>query len=201
MAQNPDVTTGARHDTRTVTALLRTRDTGGGVPDAAIALVYDRLRQMARRALRGERRGHTLTPTALAHEAYLKLLGMRRIEWQNRDHFFAIAMRTMRRVLVDHAVARRAQKRGGDGSRVELRDSDAAANVRPDDVLAVHEALERLALIAPTAVRIVECRVFLGLTIEETASSLDLSPATVKRHWTVARAWLTRELTGDRSRG
>jgi RNA polymerase sigma factor (TIGR02999 family) len=184
-----------------VTALLRTRDAGGGAPDAAMPVVYDRLRQIARRVLRGERRGHTLTPTALAHEAYLKLLGMHRIEWQNRDHFFATAVRTMRRVLVDYAVARRAQKRGGDRSPLVLRDSDAAANVRADDVLAVHEALDRLAAIAPTAVRIVECRVFLGLTIEETASSLDLSPATVKRHWTMARAWLTRELTGDRSRG
>jgi RNA polymerase sigma factor (TIGR02999 family) len=157
-------------------------------------VVYDRLRQLARRALRGERRGHTLTPTALAHEAYMRLAGMRAVEWQNREHFFAIAMRSMRRILVNHAVARRAQKRGGDARPVSLDDVAAEREPSPDDVLAVDAALERFAAIAPVAARVVECRVFLGMTVEETAAALQISAATVKRHWTAARAWLTREL-------
>lgn len=190
----------ASGDPHALTRLLRAAGPRRGAPDRVVPLVYDALRRLAWRALRGERSGHTLSPTALAHEAYLKLLGMRRIEWQNRDHFFATAMRTMRRVLVDHAVARRAQKRGGDAHPMELTDAALVTHERADDVVAVHEALDRLAALSPVAVRIVECRVFLGLTIEETASTLNLSPATVKRHWTTARAWLTRELTPGRPR-
>lgn len=146
-----------------------------------------------------ERGEHTLQATALIHEAYLRLVDQRRVEWRNRAHFFGIAAQMMRRVLVDHARARLAAKRGGDVRAITLErvvdadeqggDADAAL-----DVLALHEALERLALLDPQQARLVELRYFGGMNIDETATALGISPATVKREWTVARAWLRREL-------
>jgi RNA polymerase sigma-70 factor, ECF subfamily len=184
---------------RTVTALLQLATHGDARAfDDLVPIVYDHLRRLAHRALRGERRGHTLNTTALAHEAYAKLAGLNRMQWQNRAHFFAVAAQAMRRILVDYAVARKARKRGGGWHSVDLDSAlDQAALIsddRLDEVLNVDAALKRLARIDARVVRIIECRVFLGMTIEETADALELSPATVKRHWTTARAWLTREL-------
>jgi len=166
--------------------------------DQLVPLVYETLRALAHRALRGERAGHTLSTTALAHEAYLKLVGVEQIAWQDRSHFFAMAARAMRRILVDYAVARNAQKRGGGVVAIELDAEALATENQIEDVLALNEALDRLESVAPHAVRVVECRVFTGMTIEETAAALELSPTTVKRHWSMARAWLNRELSGIR---
>ena len=184
-------------DRTSVTTLLH--DAGRGERtafDRLFPMVYGSLRRLASSALRRERRGHTLSATALANEAYMRLAALRRIAWQDRAHFVAVAARTMRRVLVNHAVARRAQKRGAGAGSVDIDSVPLVTDDRLEDVLAVHEALDRLQKIAPAAARVVECRVFMGLTIEETAAAMELSPATVKRHWTTARAWLTRELLG-----
>lgn len=159
-----------------------------------IPIVYDRLRAIARRQMAKEAGGHTLTATALVHEAYTDLVGLERIDWRDRAHFFAVASRVMRRVLIDHAVAKKAQKRGGDRSRIPLDEALTAAEERPDDFLALNEALERLEAMDERQSRVVECRFFAGMTIETTAEALGVSPATVSRDWTAARAWLNREL-------
>ena len=161
--------------------------------------VYAELHQQAARAMRRENDDHTLQATALVHEVYLRLVDQQRIQWQNRAQFFGIAAQTMRRVLVDHARAQHAEKRGGDLRQVTLV-GEAIADANPDnvngvDVLALHEALETLAAMDPKQARLVELRYFGGLTIEETAETLGVSPATVKREWAVARAWLRRELS------
>jgi RNA polymerase sigma factor (TIGR02999 family) len=166
--------------------------------------VYAQLRRLAHRALRRERRGHTLNTTALAHEAYAKLAGLTRLQWRDRAHFFSVAAGAMRRILVDYALSRKAQKRDGgrervplDGPSLDALPVDGLPLVSDDrlaEVLHVDAALERLASIDPRSVRIVECRAFLGMTIDETARALDLSATSVKRHWTLARAWLAREL-------
>lgn len=163
--------------------------------DEVVPLVYDELRRLARRYLRGERCNHTLQPTALVNEAYLCLARQDGVAWQNRTHFLAIAARTMRHVLVDHARERAALKRGGDRKRVTLH-SWVRVQERDVDVTALDEALARLDAFDPRGCRVVELRYFGGLTIEETAEVLSVSPATVKRHWTVAKAWLYRELSG-----
>jgi RNA polymerase sigma factor (TIGR02999 family) len=160
-------------------------------------LVYGELRRMAHRRMQQERAGHTFSTTALVHEAYLELVDLDRIDWQDRTHFFALAARVMRHVLVDYAVKRTAQKRGGDRDRVPLREGDAAVEVDLTDVLAVHQALTRLEDMDERQARVVECRFFGGLTIDETSEALDVSPATVGRDWRVARAWLNRELTTE----
>lgn len=183
-----------------VTGLLREAGRGDRrALDQLVPLVYDTLRSLAHRALRHERPGHTLSTTALAHEAYLKLVGVEHIAWQDRSHFFAVAAQAMRRILVDYAVARKAKKRGGGAVPIDLDDIQLATDNQIEQVLVLNEALDRLESAAPHAVRVVECRVFTGMTIEETAAALDLSPATVKRHWSAARAWLNRELTGIRN--
>ena len=161
--------------------------------DEAMRLVYDELRRLAARYLRAERRGHTLQPTALVNEAYLCLARQDGVAWQNRDHFVAIAAKTMRRVLVDHARERGALKRGGDRKRVTLH-SWIRIDDRDVDVLALDEALERLSEFDDASCRVIELRYFGGLTLEETAKVLELSPATIKRRWTLAKAWLYREL-------
>lgn len=163
--------------------------------DRLVPVVYEQLRRIARRHMAGEDPGHTLTSTALVHEAYADLVRLERIDWQDRAHFFALASRVMRRILIDHAVARKAEKRGGDRSRVPLDEALAAAAGRPDDLLALDEALERLEALSERQSRVVECRFFAGMTIEETAQALEVSPATVSRDWTAARAWLNRELS------
>jgi RNA polymerase sigma-70 factor (ECF subfamily) len=168
--------------------------------DRLLPLVYAELRRVAARRLARERAGHTLVPTALVHEAYLRLVEQHSAQWQGRAHFFGVAAELMRRILVDHARARAAAKRGAGQTLVSL---DAAREPRgpgaPDvDVLALNAALDRLAELDPRQARIVELRYFGGLSVDETALILDLSPATVKRAWTMARAWLFRELGGGR---
>jgi RNA polymerase sigma factor (TIGR02999 family) len=179
-----------------VTGLLREAGRGDRrALDQLVPLVYETLRSLAHRALRHERGGHTLSTTALAHEAYLKLVGLEHIAWQDRSHFFAMAAQAMRRILVDYAVARKAQKRGGGAAAIALDDIPLATESQIEEVVRLNEALERLEAVAPHAVRVVECRVFTGMTIEETAAALSLSPASVKRHWSAARAWLNLELS------
>jgi RNA polymerase sigma-70 factor, ECF subfamily len=162
-----------------------------------LPLVYGELKRIAARQLRAERSGHTLCTTALVHEAWLELSNLDRIRWQNRNHYLALAAQAMRRVLIDHAVARRAQKRGG-GQPVEALDGDPLVMVEDHsaELLDLDHALERLASLDERQARIVECRFFGGMSIEETAAALDISPATVKREWALARAWLNRELSG-----
>jgi RNA polymerase sigma factor (TIGR02999 family) len=179
-----------------VTALLLSWSGGeAAAADRLIPVVYEELHRQAARAMRREGHSHTLQATALVHEAYLRLVDQQRVQWRNRAHFFGIAAEVMRRVLVDHARARDAAKRGGGAQRVTLSDARGVPSDGADaDVLALHEALERLALLDPDQARLVELRYFGGLNIEESAEALGVSPATVKREWAVARAWLRREL-------
>lgn len=165
--------------------------------DELLPIVYQELRRLAAAYLRRERPGQTLQPTALVHEAYLRLLKDRPDRWQNRAHFCAIAAHSMRQILIERARARGALKRGGPQPRVTLDESIVAGEDRSIDLLALDEALERLAVLDADQARLVELRYFGGLTIEETAEAMAISPATVKRHWTVARAWLARELEGS----
>ena len=164
--------------------------------DALLPLVYQELRRLAASYLRREKPGQTLQPTALVHEAYMRLMKDRPDRWQNRAHFCAIAAHSMRQILIERARARGAAKRGGARPRVTLDEGLVAGENRSIDLLALDEALERLAKLDPEQARLVELRFFGGLTVEETAEAMDISPATVKRHWTVAKAWLTRELEG-----
>ncbi|HEV2149029.1 MAG TPA: ECF-type sigma factor [Longimicrobiaceae bacterium] len=180
-----------------VTRLLVQLGHGGrDAMDRVLPMVYGELQRLAQRQLRGERGDHTLQATDLVHEAYVKLGGLERIEWKNRAQFFAIAAQAMRRVLVDHAVGRQAAKRGGERRKVPLDEAMLVLEEQTDDVLALNAALSALERSSPRLVRIVECRYFAGLSIEETAEALEISPATVKRDWTMARAWLSRELSG-----
>lgn len=178
-----------------ITALLVDLNEGrAGAADALARAVMHDVRRLAERAMAREADGHTLQPTELADEALMRLLGMTQIDWQNRAQFFAVAAQTIRRVLVDHARRRRRQKRDH-GIRVTL-DAEVAHAVGGDiDVLALDEALAQLDAMAPRQARVVELRFFGGLNIEETAVALGLSPATVKRDWTFARAVLLRMLT------
>ncbi len=187
-----------------VTGLLIAWSAGdAGAGERLLAAIYDELHGQAARAMRREGDAHTLQPTAVVHEAYLRLVDQRRVAWRNRAHFFGIAAQMMRRVLVDHARARLAGKRGGALQRVSLSGVGGAGIENKEgseadvDVLALHEALERLAALEPRQARLVELRYFGGLGIEDTAEALEVSPATVKRDWAVARAWLRREL-GER---
>ena len=159
-----------------------------------IPLVYNELRRVAGRYMRGERAGHTLQPTALVHEAYLRLIGQRDVAWQNRSHFYAVAARLMRNVLVDHARARQAHKRGGQERKVTFDEALELAGGESTDLLALDEALTRLAQRDPRQARIVELRFFGGLSEKEAAEVLRISVRTVKRDWAVARAWLYREI-------
>jgi RNA polymerase sigma factor (TIGR02999 family) len=159
-----------------------------------VPLVQEELRQIARRCLRNERADHSLQATALVNEAYLRLIDARRVNWQNRTHFLAMSARLMRRVLVDYARTRGADKRGGDMVRVTLSEAVDRADDIGEDVIALNDALETLEKIDPRKGRIVELRYFAGLSVEETAAVLDVSPQTVARDWTFAKAWLRREL-------
>lgn len=164
--------------------------------DKLTPLVYEELRQQAARYLRRERAGHTLQTTALINEAYLRLIDAKDVRWQSRAHFFAIAANLMRRVLVDHARRRDAEKRGGEHLRMTLDDAMAVTTTPDVDVLAIDEALNKLARIDSQQALVVELRFFSGLSVEETAAALGVSPATIKRDWSVARAWLRREIGG-----
>lgn len=170
--------------------------------DALLPVVYAELRRQAERAMQREGAGHTLQPTALVHEVYLRLVDQERVHWRNRAQFFGVAAQLMRRILVDHARSRQAAKRGGGAHQITLTRADAAGAMSAEDstddpvveVLALHDALTRLAEMDPDQGRLVELRYFGGLSIQETAAVLGVSPATVKREWNVARAWLRREI-------
>ena len=159
--------------------------------------VYDELWSLANRYLRQERSNHTLQPTALIHEAFFKLIDQRSVRWQSRGHFFGIAARIMRRILVDHARSRAAAKRPPMASRVSIDDVDVASEKRDVEVLALDDALGRLAALDPRQERIVELRFFAGLTIDQTAAVMNMSPDAVKREWSMARAWLYRALSAE----
>ena len=181
-------------DTAITQALVALAHGDAGAHDRLFPMVYDALRDLARRELRRERPDHTLSATALVHEAYLKLVQLDRIDWKGRAHFFGVCAPVMRQVLISHARARNAAKRGSGAAKVPLADAMAVADERPGDLLALDDALLRLAELSPRQARVVEARYFAGMTVEETAMALELSPATVKREWTAARAWLNREL-------
>jgi RNA polymerase sigma factor (TIGR02999 family) len=174
--------------------LIRWRSGDRAALEQLTPLVYDELRRLARSYLRRERSDHTLNGTALVHEAYLRLVDQRNVEWHSRSHFFALAAESIRRILVDHARARIAEKRGGANVKVSLDEALAPADEKDLDMLALDDALKALAGADPQQSRIVELRYFAGLTIEETADVLSISPATVKREWTTAKAFLKREM-------
>ncbi len=157
-------------------------------------LVYDELRLIARRRLRHERPDHTLDTVGLVNEAYLKLIQLDRIRWNSRAHFLAIAAQAMRHILVNHALKRKRIKRGGGAPHVPLDEAVALPTAEADRILALDDALERLAALNPRHAKVVEFRFFGGMTIEETATALDISPATAKRDWALLRLWLGREL-------
>ena len=163
--------------------------------DELMPLVYDELRRIAHRHLGRERVGHTLQTSALVNEAYLKLVNEREMRWQNRAHFFAIAARLMRLILVDYARGRNRARRGGGAQRVSLDEALAVADEQATDVLALDEALNRLAAFDERKSRVVELRYFSGLSVEETAAVLQVAPVTVMREWRLAKAWLHRMLT------
>jgi len=172
-----------------------TNDTASRPLDDLLPLVYNELRRVAAQKLRSERTGHTLCTTALVHEAWLELSKFKRIKWQSRSHVLALAAQAMRRILIDYAEERRTQKRGG-GQRIVPLDEDAIAIVteRADALIALEAAIRRLAVLNERHARIVECRFYGGMSVQETAEALEISPATVKRDWAIARAWLNREL-------
>lgn len=158
-------------------------------------MVYQELKRLAAIHLSREDPNHTLQPTALVHEAYLRLVDQTHVDWRNRAHFFGVAAEMMRRILVNHALARRAAKRGGDDARISLDDAVSFFESRDVDLVSLDEALAALTRLDARQGRIVELRFFAGLSIEETAEVLDVSPATVKREWSSAKAWLHREIT------
>ncbi len=157
-------------------------------------LVYDELHRLASRYLRHERIGHTLQTTALVHEAYLKLVDQKKANWHNRVQFFAAAAKVMRHVLVDYARSRKAAKRGGDYCRLSLDEAAISSEEKDADLVVLDEALDNLAAIDPQQCRVVELRVFGGPTVEDTAATLGISPRTVKREWSMAKAWLHRQI-------
>jgi RNA polymerase sigma factor (TIGR02999 family) len=177
----------------------RTGAANQAVYDELFPLVYAELRRIAAREMRREKPGRTLQTTALVHEAYLRLLKDASLSFESRAHFLGVAARAMREILIEHARARSARKRGGGAVRLTLDDLVAPVSSPSIDVLALDEALQRLARLDERHARVVELRYFGGLSVEETAAALELSPATVKRDWTLARAWLFRELAGTGS--
>jgi RNA polymerase sigma factor (TIGR02999 family) len=184
MPPNPNVTQ----------ALVALSDGDRSALDRLLPLVYDHLRGIAERELRRERPGHTLTPTGLVHEAYLKLVQLDRINWRGRAHFFGACAQAMRRILISYARMKKAGKRGAGSEHVPIDDVMVAAQSRPGDLIALDDALTRLEEMSERQARIVECRFFAGMGVEETSAALGISPATVKREWTAARAWLNKEL-------
>jgi RNA polymerase sigma factor (TIGR02999 family) len=175
--------------------LARLREGRQEAANELVPLVYGELRRMAGAYMQHERPGHTLQATALVHEAYMRLVGEESVEWQNRAHFFAIAAHTMRQVLLDYARRRHADKRGGINARKVDIDAELLVGENTlEDVIAIDEALERLAAIDPRQSRLVELRFFAGLSVEEAAEVMGISAVTVKRDWRMAKAWLHREL-------
>ncbi|MEO8052750.1 MAG: sigma-70 family RNA polymerase sigma factor [Acidobacteriota bacterium] len=189
--------------TQEITVLLRAWSAGDGAAlDRLTPLVYDELRRMARRYMRNERAGNTLQTTALVNEAYLRLIDVKNVSWSDRVHFFAVSAQMMRRILVDAARARASAKRGGLAKRVAHSTAvnwdeipDASSN-RGVELIAIDDALKRLAEFDPRKAQVIELRFFGGLSVEETAAVLKISPQSVMRDWKLAKAWLTRELSG-----
>ena len=169
--------------------------------EALLPLVHDELRQIARRYMGKERQGHTLQPTALVNEAYLRLIEVKRMQWQNRAHFFAMAARVMRRILVNAALSRGYQKRGGGAQRVTLDEGLAISGEMPPDLVALDEALTALAATEPRKAQVVELRFFAGLTVEEIAPILGVATGTIAGDWKIAKMWLHRELTKGETHG
>jgi RNA polymerase sigma-70 factor, ECF subfamily len=181
--------------TQQVTQLLVAwREGDAAAFDRLMPMVYDELRRLARRYMKRAPAGQTLQTTALVHEAYLRLAGQEGVRWQNRAHFFAVCSQVMRGLLVDRARSRHAIKRGGGSPHVELDEALAQSAVRDESLLALDQALERLSELDPRKTRIVEMRYFGGMSVEETAEVLNVSPITIKREWSKARAWLYREM-------
>jgi RNA polymerase sigma-70 factor, ECF subfamily len=181
--------------------LLAVQDGDRDAPARLMPVVYDELRRLADHYLRQERPDHTLQGTALVHEAYLKLIDQTQVDWQNRAHFFGVAAQLMRQILVDHARRHRSSKRGGAQQKLTLDEAVDYSQSRDVDLLALDDALTALAQRDERQSRIVELRFFGGLTIEETAVALDISPATVKVDWSMAKAWLRREISREDHRG
>ncbi len=177
--------------------LVRWRGGDREALDSLLPLVYDELRRIARHYLQGERPGHTLQSTALVNEAYVRMVAQDFPQWQNRAHFFAVAAQLMRQILVDHARSHRASKRGGNVYKVTLDEAEGQPLAADVDIVALDDALKELAEMDPQQSKVVELKFFAGLSIEDTAEVMGISPSTVKRDWVTARAWLYREL--DRS--
>ena len=184
-------------DRKEVTELLqKMNESAISAPENLLPLVYDELRKLAASYMANERPDHTLQATALVHDAYIRLVDWENVSWQSRAHFFSVAAKVMRNILVNHAVKRKTQKRDF-GQRIELSDSISTGNDHEVDLIALNEALEALNLSEPVQARIVELRYFGGLNIDETAHVLEISPATVKREWAIARTWLFRRLKSE----
>jgi RNA polymerase sigma factor (TIGR02999 family) len=182
----------------TVTELLARAGAGdASALGAVFPLIYAELRRLAERQLRQEPDGHTLSPTALVHEAYVRLVDHTRMEWQGRAHFMAVASTAMRRILIDHARAHRSEKRGGALRRVPIDSVELGTDERSELLIALDEALERLQALDPRQAQVVECRFFGGLTEEQTAEALGIGLRTAKRDWAKARSWLHRELYAE----
>lgn len=179
-----------------VTILLKAMTSGDeNAPEKLLPIIYNDLRRLAGAYLSNERKDHTLQPTALVHEAYIRLVDWENVSWQNRAHFFAVAAQVMRRILVDHARGKKAEKRGGFGQLLSLDEAVSFQEKKDVDLVALDDALNELEKSDPRQAKIVELRFFGGLTIEETAEALRISPATVKNEWAFAKAWLRLELT------
>lgn len=186
--------------TKDITLLLKKLSDGNqNVVSELVPLLYDELRRLAGHYLRSERADHTLQATALVHEAYMRLVDQREVQWKNRSHFFGIASQVMRRILLDYARSHQAAKRGGLAGKLSLEEVMVVSKENCGDVLVLDEILKRLEALDPQQAKIVELRVFGGLTVEEAAEVLGISPATVKRDWRMAKAWLTRELGTPRT--
>lgn len=180
-----------------VTRILKAVEAGQTeAAEELLPLAYKELKRIAANKMASEREGHTLQPTALVHEAYLRLVQLDSITWEGRAHFFGAAAQAMRRILISYARMKKAEKRGSGADHLSLDDVVVAARDRPAELLALDEALDRLAELDERQARVVECRFFGGMSVEETGVALGISPATVKRDWTLARAWLNRELGG-----
>ena len=187
--------------TKDISALLRAWSDGDQrALDGLTPIVYEELRRLAHRYMEGERRGHTLQTTALVNEAYMRLVGYNRMRWQDRAHFFAVSAQVMRRILVDHA-RRHNVKRGAGVQHVDLDEAAVVARDRTADLVALDDAMTALARLDPRKGQIIEMRFFGGLSVEETAEALNVSPATVRRDWSIAKLWLYRELFGGANHG
>ena len=192
MTQQGDELSSAREKQPGTTTQLLIDLTNGNraVVDTLLPLIYNELRSLASNYLRRERSEHTLQPTALVHEAYMRLVDQTQVNWQNRAHFFGVAAQMMRRILVDHARAHQAEKRGGEIRKVSLDESVDSVAERSSELIALDDALVELATFDEMKSRIIELRYFGGLTVEETAEALGVTPVTIKRHWRMAKAWL-----------